>query len=103
MEILLTYLSLGAFAGVAAGLFGIGGGVVIVPVLALLFEAHGVSGQVLMHLAVGTSLATIVITSISAIRAHHLRGAVQWTVFRQLVPGVVAGALLGVVIAEMLP
>jgi len=77
MEFLL-YLLLGSFAGVLAGLFGVGGGMIIVPVLVLSFTAHGFSEQVLTHLAVGTSLATIVFTSINSIRAHHRRGAGRW-------------------------
>jgi len=103
IETLLIYLALGAVAGLAAGLFGIGGGVVIVPVLATLFEAQGVSGKVLFPLAIGTSLGTIVVTSISAVRAHHRRDAVQWGIFRQMVAGVAIGALLGAAVAEMLP
>jgi uncharacterized membrane protein YfcA len=103
MEVVAIYLALGAVAGLAAGMFGIGGGVVIVPVLALVFAAQGFADGVSMHLAIGTSLATIVVTSISAMHAHHRRGAVQWRVFRQMVPGVMLGALLGAVVADFLP
>ncbi len=103
IETLLIYLALGAFAGLAAGLFGIGGGVVIVPVLTMLFDAQGIADHVVVHLAVGTSLGSIVVTSISAMRAHHQRGAVRWPIFRRLVAGVTVGALLGAVVADMLP
>lgn len=99
----LAYAGLGAFAGVLAGLFGVGGGLVIVPVLAWLFLGAGVNPAVIMHLAVGTSLATIVFTSISSVYAHHRRGAVQWRAFAQLSPGIVIGAWLGAVIADHLP
>ncbi|NIR96510.1 MAG: sulfite exporter TauE/SafE family protein [Gammaproteobacteria bacterium] len=103
MEILAAYLVLGAFAGTVAGLLGVGGGLVIVPVLALLFSAQGMSGDVFMHMAVGTSLATIVVTAVSSAAAHHRRGAVDWPVFWRLSPGIVAGALLGSAIAGVLP
>lgn len=77
MEFLL-YLALGACAGVLAGLFGVGGGIIIVPVLVFSFTLQGFDTSVLTHLAVGTSLATIVFTSIQSVRAHHRVGAVQW-------------------------
>jgi len=93
---------MGALAGMMAGLLGIGGGVVIVPVLAWVFEGQGVSPAVLMHVAIGTSLATIMITSVSSIRAHHKRGAVMWAVFRIITPGIIAGSLLGAVLAEQI-
>jgi uncharacterized membrane protein YfcA len=99
----LAYGGLGAFAGVLAGLFGVGGGLVIVPVLAWLFLGAGMNPVVIMHLAIGTSLATIVFTSISSVYAHHRRGAVQWYAFTQLSPGIVLGAWLGAVIADSLP
>ncbi|PIE43147.1 MAG: hypothetical protein CSA50_06640 [Gammaproteobacteria bacterium] len=92
---ILAYLGLGAFAGTLAGLFGIGGGLVIVPALVFGFQFQGVDQQVLTHLAVGTSLATIIITSMSAVRAHHKRSAVNWSVFKPLTVGMVLGALLG--------
>lgn len=99
----LAYLALGAFAGVLAGLFGVGGGLVIVPVLVLLFQQQGIASEVLVHLAVGTSLATIVFTSVSSVYAHHRRGAVQWFAVARLAPGIVIGAWIGAVLAERLP
>ncbi len=99
----LAYAGLGAFAGVLAGLFGVGGGLVIVPVLAWLFLHAGINPTVIMHLAIGTSLATIVFTSLSSVAAHHRHGAVQWRAFVQLVPGIVLGAWLGAMIADSLP
>ncbi len=99
----LIYLALGAFAGTLAGLLGVGGGLVIVPVLAWSFALSGIDHGVIMHLAVGTSLATIVFTSLSSVRAHHKRGAVQWVAFRRLMPGIVLGAWLGAVVAQLLP
>jgi hypothetical protein len=78
-----------------AGLLGIGGGLVIVPALAWLFTVQGFAADSLMHYAVGTSLATIVPTSISSLLAHHRRGSVHWAAVRYLTPGILVGALAG--------
>lgn len=99
----LIYLGTGAFAGLLAGLLGVGGGLIIVPVLAISFAAQGIAGEVQMHLAVGTSLASIIFTSLSSVYAHHRRGAVLWPAFRAMTPGIVFGALTGAVIARWLP
>lgn len=99
---LLAYLVLGGVAGVLAGLLGVGGGLVIVPALLWVFRSNGFDEAVVAHLAVGTSLATIIATSLSSIRAHHRRGAVLWPVVGRLAPGIVVGALLGAAIAERL-
>lgn len=98
-----AYAATGAFAGLVAGLLGVGGGLIIVPVLVFVFARIGVDDAVAVHLAIGTSLATIIVTSISSMRAHHKRGAVNWSVFRQLTPGIVIGALLGAAVADLLP
>lgn len=103
MAELFIYLSVGALAGILAGLFGVGGGLVIVPVLAFVFSSQGVDPGVLMHMAIGTSLATIVFTSVASVRAHHLRGAVLWPVFVRLAPGIVLGAWAGAALADVLP
>ena len=97
------YLGIGVVAGVLAGLLGVGGGLVIVPALVIAFTLQGLPESVLMHLAVGTSLATIVITSVASIRAHHKRGAVLWGPFARLTPGIVVGALAGAAVAGWLP
>ncbi len=94
MEFLL-YLLLGACAGVLAGLFGVGGGMIIVPVLVFSFAAQGFAPEVLTHLAVGTSLATIVFTSINSVIAHHKRGAVIWPVVGWMTLGILVGTVLG--------
>jgi len=96
---LLAYLFTGAVAGLMAGLLGIGGGLVIVPALALVFADRGFAADSLMHFAVGTSLATIIPTSLSSLLAHHRRGSVNWQAVRGLAPGIVAGALAGAWIA----
>ena len=99
MELLL-YLVLGAAAGVLAGLFGVGGGIIIVPVLVFSFAAQGVAPEVLTHLAVGTSLATIVFTSINSVLEHHRKGAVRWPLFIWMTLGILIGAALGAVTAS---
>jgi len=100
LETLLIYLAVGAIAGFIAGLFGVGGGLIIVPVLVYLFSQQGMHSEYLVHMAVGTSLATIIFTSISSVRAHHRRGAVLWPVVWRLATGIVVGALLGAAIAD---
>lgn len=90
-EWVLVYLILGALVGVLAGMLGVGGGLVIVPVLLWSFHAYGIDTGDLMQLAVGTSLASIIFTSLSSIRAQHLRGAIDWWVVAGLSPGVVIG------------
>ncbi|TNE82742.1 MAG: sulfite exporter TauE/SafE family protein [Gammaproteobacteria bacterium] len=99
MDTYLLYLCLGAIAGVISGLFGLGGGVVIVPILIFTFTAQAISPDVLTHLAIGTSLATIVVTSISSVSTHHRHGAVLWPVALWLTPGICLGAALGAVFA----
>ncbi|MDD5329642.1 MAG: sulfite exporter TauE/SafE family protein [Sulfuricella sp.] len=102
MEFWVLYLAVGVFAGFLAGLLGVGGGLVIVPVLAFIFTAqHFPAGQI-MHLALGTSLASIMFTSVSSLRAHHGHGAVNWSVVRAIAPGIVAGTLAGSVLAAHL-
>lgn len=96
------YLLLGALAGTMAGLFGIGGGLVIVPVLIFAFLFQGFSPEITAHLAIGTSLATIVFTSISSIRTHHLHGAVRWSLVRPMAVGIVFGAMIGAWTAALL-
>ncbi len=93
-------LALGAVAGTLAGLLGIGGGIVIVPGLAYLLGDGTVPAARLMQFAVGTSLATIVVTALASIRAHHRRGAIDWAKVARLTPGLVAGCALGAVIAD---
>ncbi|MFP5357559.1 MAG: sulfite exporter TauE/SafE family protein [Gammaproteobacteria bacterium] len=101
MTDLLIYLATGAFAGVLAGLFGVGGGLVMVPILAWLLPLQGV-GADYMQVAIGTSLAVIAATSISSTLAHQRRGAVAWPVFLRVAAGLVLGALLGAHVADAL-
>ncbi|HBX55561.1 MAG TPA: hypothetical protein DEH10_09255, partial [Pseudomonas sp.] len=101
MELLL-YVLLGAAAGVLAGLFGVGGGLIIVPVLVMSFAAQGVAPEVLTHLAVGTSLATIIFTSINSVLEHQRKGAVRWSIFAWMALGILLGAALGAATAATL-
>lgn len=99
---LIIYLAIGAIAGFAAGLFGVGGGLIIVPILYVVFTQMGYDPNVVMHMALGTSLATIMVTSISSVTAHHKKGAVLWSVFKNLAPGLILGSFLGAGIAGLL-
>ncbi|KAB0624374.1 sulfite exporter TauE/SafE family protein [Acinetobacter gandensis] len=99
---LIIYLLIGAIAGFAAGLFGVGGGLIIVPILYIVFTQLQYDPSVIMHMAVGTSLATIIVTSFSSVSAHHKKGAVMWKVFRNLAPGLVIGSFLGAGIADVM-
>lgn len=99
---LIIFLVIGALAGFAAGLFGVGGGTIIVPLLFIVFSQMGYNPDVVMHLALGTSLATIVVTSISSFMAHNKKGAVIWPVFKNLAPGMALGCFFGAGIAGWL-
>lgn len=99
---LIIFLLIGAIAGFAAGLFGVGGGLIIVPILYVVFTQMGYDHDVIMHLALGTSLATIMVTSVSSLMAHNKNGAVLWDVFKNLVPGLIVGSFLGAGIASLL-
>lgn len=99
---LATYIGLGIVAGLLAGLLGVGGGIVIVPMLTFTFALQHFPGVHIQHLALGTSLATIIFTSLSSLRAHHSRGAVEWTVVRQITPGILFGTLSGSWVAAQL-
>lgn len=99
---LITFLIIGALAGFAAGLFGVGGGTIIVPLLFIVFTQMGYSPDNVMHLALGTSLATIIITSISSLMAHNKKGSVMWPVFKNLAPGLALGCFFGAGIAGLL-
>lgn len=102
MEFWLLYLLTGLFAGFLAGLLGVGGGLVIVPVLTFILSAQHFSPAHILHLALGTSLASILFTSISSLRAHHAHGAVSWDVVRGITPGILTGTFLGTVLAAQL-
>jgi uncharacterized membrane protein YfcA len=97
---LAAYLGIGAVVGFFAGLLGIGGGIIIVSSLALMFAAHAFAPAHIMHLAIGTSLAAIVFGSWSSFRAHHRHGAVDWSIVKRMTPGLLAGVFLGAIAAR---
>lgn len=100
MLTLLIFALTGAAAGLLAGLFGVGGGLIMVPALAFLLPALGVPEPVVMQVAIATSLAVIGATSISSTRAHHGRRGVRWDLLRSLAPGLAVGALGGAFVAH---
>lgn len=100
IEIILASILLGLVSGLLAGLFGIGGGLVIVPVLVFLFTAQGFPAELVMLMAVATSLATIILTAIASVWAHHRLGSVVWAKVFRLSPGIMTGAALGAVVAK---
>lgn len=102
MELLLIFLLTGAAAGLLAGLFGVGGGLIMVPALAWILPQQGFSDSIAMQMAIGTSLAVIAVTSISSTLAHHRRGGVLWPVLLRFAPGLIAGALAGAFVADLL-
>ena len=101
---LLIFPAIGMLSGLLAGLFGIGGGLVIVPALNAVFAAGlvAMAPEARMHVAIGSSLAVIVVTAISSLRAHQGYGAVLWPAVRGLAPGIIVGALLGAWLADLL-
>lgn len=99
MEWALAYLALGAAVGLFGGLFGIGGGTVLVPVFLMLFDAQHFPQEQLMHLALGSAMATIVFTALASLRKHHQHGAVDWPVVRRMTPGILLGTALGTLVA----
>lgn len=88
-------LAMGAAGGFAAGLLGIGGGMVLVPFIIMIFSAQHFSPELIVHMAIATSLATILFTSMSSVRAHHMRGAILWPIVKMLAPGIVLGSWIG--------
>ena len=99
----VAYLVTGLLSGLLAGLFGVGGGAIIVPALITLFAHVGIGGEWAPQLAVGTSLATIIGTGAASATAHHRRGGVRWDLFARLAPGIVLGAWAGAGLAGALP
>ncbi len=103
MPELASYLGIGAVVGFFAGLLGIGGGIITVSALGLMFAAQGFPADYIMQLAIGTSLAAIISGSWSSFRAHHRRQSVDWPTVRAMTPGLLAGVVSGVLIARVAP
>lgn len=95
LPFILIILGVGAFAGVLAGLLGVGGGIVLVPAFFYLFSAFGYASDQLMQLCVATSLATIIVTSVRSVMSHHKKGAVDVDILKSWAPGLGIGALIG--------
>jgi uncharacterized membrane protein YfcA len=92
--LIIELAALGLCTGFLAGLLGIGGGMIMVPFITHILSTRGVAPDLAVKMAIATSMATIVFTSVSSVRAHHKRGAVRWDIARQLAPGIVIGAAL---------
>jgi uncharacterized protein len=101
--VVIAFFITGALAGLFGGLLGLGGGAVVVPALIFVFSSLGMSSDWVSHQAVGTSLVTVIGTGLAATLAHHRRGAVRWGLVLALVPGILAGAGLGSILAGLLP
>ncbi|MEZ5728664.1 MAG: sulfite exporter TauE/SafE family protein [Burkholderiaceae bacterium] len=99
---IVALLALGCATGFLAGLLGIGGGMIIVPFMALTLERAGVAHEHTLKIAIATSLATVLFTAISSVRAHHRKGSVRWDVVRSMAPGIVVGAFVAAQIVDRL-
>jgi uncharacterized membrane protein YfcA len=94
-NLIVAFLVLGATVGFAAGLLGIGGGMLMVPFITIVLTIKKFPADLIVHIAIATSLATIMFTSVSSVRAHHKRGAVSWHIVKLLVPGILIGSWIG--------
>ena len=102
LELLVFLILIGGLAGVLAGLLGVGGGIVLVPAFFFCFQAMGYDGPQLMQVCLATSLATIIVTSLRSVISHNKKGAVDWSILRAWAPGIVIGAIVGVLTASLL-
>jgi uncharacterized membrane protein YfcA len=100
IEWILGFLLLGSFVGFMAGLLGLGGGGIMVPMLTSMFLLQGMAIEHVVHLALGTSMASMIVTSFASLRAHHSRGAVLWVVVKKMAGGIVLGTFLATFIAS---
>jgi len=103
MEWLLAYFALGIFVGFFAGLFGIGGGLIMVPVLLFLFDAQHLNDQYNLQLALGTAMAAILFSAAYSTRIHHGHGAVNFTIVLKMTPGLLLGTMIGTLFASQTP
>lgn len=102
LQMLVVLMALGAFAGVLAGLLGVGGGIVLVPGFFYAFQALGYGSDQLMQICLATSLSTIIVTSYRSVMSHNKKGAVEWSILRGWGPGIILGAIIGVLVASAL-
>lgn len=98
-ELMIVFVILGAFVGFMAGLLGIGGGGIMVPILTAIFMHQGLAADHVVHIALGTSMACIMVTSFSSLRAHHANGAVIWPLVKTMAPAIIVGTFLATFIA----
>ena len=99
-----VYLIIGALSGALSGLLGIGGGIIVVPGLAAVFmHSNQFPHEDVMQMAIGTSLAAMIVTTGSALLAHSRRGSVRWDIVKKMLPGLMGGAVIGAIIANYLP
>ena len=102
LPMLVLIALIGGFAGVLAGLLGVGGGIVLVPAFFYALQSLGYDGPQLMQICLATSLATIIVTSARSVHAHNKKGAVDWEILRTWAPGIMVGAILGVLLVAQL-
>ncbi len=102
LPMLALLMAVGAFAGVMAGLLGVGGGIILVPAFFYVFTALGYGSDQLMQICLATSLATIIVTSLRSVASHNRKGAVDWDILKGWAPGIALGAILGVLVAASL-
>lgn len=101
--IFVAYMALGAIAGLLAGLFGIGGGIIVVPALVLAFNLQGINPEIVFYMAIATSLANIIFTSLSAMFIHQKKSAIQWYLVKPIAVGMLIGSFVGVNTALTIP
>lgn len=99
----VALLALGSFTGFAAGLLGVGGGMLTVPFITMLLSVRDFPHELIVHVAIATSLGIILFTSVSSVRAHHRHGAVMWPVVKRLAPGILVGSWIGPWIGAQIP
>lgn len=102
LEIIISFLLLGSVVGFSAGLLGVGGGGIMVPILTVIFLYQGVPVEKVVHLALGTSMTSIIFTSLSSLRAHHAKAGVIWSIVKQMVAGILIGTFLATFLASIL-
>ncbi|MDC0135866.1 sulfite exporter TauE/SafE family protein [Sulfitobacter sp.] len=100
IQMAVLLLVIGAFAGVLAGLLGVGGGIVLVPAFFYAFQTLGYGGDQLMQICLATSLATIIVTSVRSVLSHNKKGAVDWDILRTWAPGIMIGAVVGMFVVS---
>jgi len=103
MAAALSYIGIGALSGFVAGLLGVGGGAISVPLLMLVFTAQHFPPDHLMHVALATAMCTVLFTSLSSVRAHHSHQAVDWPIARVMIPGILIGAFAAALVAGFIP